>query len=243
MGVCPFPCAIVLSWATRGGQGVDRSEGTTWAVRPRVPCPASLCSRGEKPRAHRVPRTWLASACSAQPLPALLRGSLLYWVPGFYPLPQTQLPSGQCKWVEILTKLSSVLGRQASGASCRCPEVPNPPPTGYTTWSKLSCLSLHFLTSQVQIILLRLNWWRFDTDVVLKTAWSKPPSPLRLPRPAPALRLPGPPKADPLPLLAVASAPSLGTRSWGLGGRGASPSSIPISGGGHRECLVWGAGF
>lgn len=132
---------------------------------PGLPVP-----RGEKPRAHRVPRTWLVSACSAQPLPALLRGSMLYWVPGFYPLPQTQLLSGQCKWVEILTKLSPVLGRQASGASCGCPEVPNPPLTGHTTWSKLSCPDLHFLTRQMQIILLCLNWWRFNMDVVLKTA-------------------------------------------------------------------------
>lgn len=124
------------------------------------------------------------SACSAQPLRALLHGSLLYWVPGCYPLPQTQLPSGQWKSVEILTKLSSVLGRQASGASCRCPEVPNPP-TGYTTLSKLSCLSLHFLISQMQIALLRMNLRCFDMDVALETVWSKPPSPLGSEPPVP----------------------------------------------------------
>lgn len=191
-------------------------------MRPRAPCQASLCSLGEKPGAHRVPRTRLVSACSAQPLPALPRGSLLYWVPGCYPLPQTQPPSGQWKWVEMLTKLSSVLGRQTSGVSCRCPEVPSPPPTGYTT------SSLQFLISQMQLTLLRMNLWRFDMDVVLKTAWSKPPSPLCPPGPAPALSLPGPPRAVPLPLLAVASAPSLGTRcGWGGGRGGVSPSSMP----------------
>lgn len=160
---------------------MDRSESTTWAVRPRVPCQASLCSRGEKPGTHRVPgRGWCPPARrSLCQLFHVVRCCIGFQ--GVTHFPRQQPPSGQWKWVEILTKLSSVLGRQASGASCRCPEVPSPPPTGYMTSSKLSCLSLHFLISQMQITLLGMNLWRFDMDAVLKTAWSKPPSPLCLP--------------------------------------------------------------
>lgn len=151
---------------------------------------------------------------------------------GFYLPPQTQLPSGQRKWVGILTKPRSVLGRQVSGASCRCPEVPSPPPPGDTTWSKLSLLSLHFLLSQLQIILRHMSLWRFDMDVVLKTAWSQTPSPLHLPRPAPAVRLPGHPQAVPLPLLAVASAPH-----WGPGAGGGVRVSQQ-----HANQLCWSPG-
>lgn len=63
---------------------------------------------------YKASGTCLVPACSAQPLPVLC-GLLVCWVPGSNPLPQTQLLSGHCRWVGILTQLGSVLRRWVSG--------------------------------------------------------------------------------------------------------------------------------